>query len=118
MTKQTNPNVLASYRVIDALDISDMAKIAFRNIICTRGKRAGYVKASSPNSSTLEAAAWQGVAASCNPYKMSIFAQIMFNEMQRETYKQITAALDALPPVARKSLFDHDRATLEALGAW
>lgn len=118
MTTQNNPHVLASYRVINALDISDVAKIAFRNIICTRGKRAGYVKASSPASNTLEAAAWQAVAAACNPYKMSIFAQIMFDEMQRETYKQITAALDALPPYARKGMFDHDRATLEALGAW
>jgi len=113
-----NPYVAHAFRVVDALKLSDSAAIAFKEAICTRGKNAGYLLRTCPRSNTLAAAAWQGVIATANPYKLGICTLLFMSPEQKAVFEEIDAAIGALPREVQKHLFDRDRSNLETLNVW
>ena len=95
--------------------IEQKAAAALKACFVSRGANKGKLLASPPRSNTLAYAAWQGAMLVCNPYKVSIFGQIMFTAEQRQVCDIVTKAFELTP---RSQHLDRDRAALGSLGAW
>lgn len=94
--------------------LKDAIVAAINGAIATTGKNKGKLKASRPNSSSDAAAAWEALIMASNPYKASVFFQIMMNERQQAIFKELSKAIDGLDVRG----LDRDRVALEALGVW
>jgi hypothetical protein len=99
------------------MSLSATAQAALAAALSTRGPNKGKLLRSAPKSNTHACAAWQGAMLSVNPYKASIFALIMMDDLQRAIFAEVQAHFDAMPK-AERIKFDRDRATLEACGVW
>jgi hypothetical protein len=97
--------------------LSPTAQAALASAICTRGPNKGKLLRSAPKSNTHACAAWHGAMVLVNPYKASIFALIMMDDVQRAIFTEVRAHFEAMPKADRIA-FDKDRACLEACGVW
>lgn len=94
--------------------ISEKAALALRDAVATRGAHKGKLKAKAPPSCSNGYAAWQAAQMVCNPYKASIFGQMMMTDEQRAIYEEVLHIFEALNIRG----MDRDRNALEWLGAW
>jgi hypothetical protein len=97
--------------------LSEKAATALQAAFATKGKHKGMLLKRCPPSSTLAAAAWQGVMMAVNPYQVSIGACLFHTDEQRAVFNAVLAAIEALPRAEQIAL-QRDRATLERLGVW
>jgi hypothetical protein len=91
------------------------ARIAMRAIIAARGPHKGQIKSRAPAMSTDAYAAWQGAMLAINPYKVSIGGCLFMTPDQRAIMDFVHRVYESTPGAA---MLDHDRETLENLGAW
>jgi len=94
--------------------ISEESAQALRCATVSRGKNKGLLLSKAPPSRSLAYAAWQAGVMACNPYKASIFGQMMMTAEQRAIYDELLAIFDGL---GIRSL-DRDRNALERMGVW
>lgn len=99
------------------MTLSATASDALAAAISSRGPNKGRLLRSSPPSSTLAAAAWQGAMMAVNPHKVSIMAMVMMTDEQRQVRDEVQAHFDAMPK-SQRITFDRDRAGLERMGVW
>jgi hypothetical protein len=115
----TSKQLVASmFEIIDSLKVSPRATVALRSIVCKRGKAAGYFLRHKPKGNGDDVAAWLGVMAACNPYKLSVAALLFMHEDQREIYREVEARFNNINSVYRAEIFDLDRRNLEAMGVY
>jgi len=95
--------------------LQEKASQALKDCFVTIGKNKGTLKKKAPPSNTLAYAAWQGAMLSVNPFKASIFGQMMMTDEQVEVMRLVTAVFDATKGAA---MLDRDRYALERLGVW
>lgn len=94
--------------------ISDKAALALRDAVATRGAHKGKLKAKAPPARSNGYAAWQAAQMVCNPFKVSIFGQIMMSDEQRAIFEEVLNIFETLNIRG----MDRDRNALERLGAW
>jgi hypothetical protein len=94
--------------------ISDTAARALQAATVTKGRNKGLLLAKPPISQTLAYAAWQAAVMACNPFKASIWGQMMMTAEQRAVYDELLHIFDTL----KIRNLDRDRNALERLGAW
>jgi hypothetical protein len=103
------------------MTLSETAQTALENAMAKRGPRKGLLLATAPKGGTLANAAWQAAMLNVNPFKVSIYAQMMFSAEEKAVFDEVMACWDSLPPKVKAVLqygLDKDRRALEDLGAW
>ena len=100
------------------MDISDTAGKALYGACYKNGPHKGLLLKNAPKD-RLARAAWYGAQSVCNPYKLSIYAIMSFDDEERAIYREIEAIMDAFKAqYGGAPAMDRDRVTLETLGAW
>lgn len=97
--------------------ISQEAYNAMLGALVSRGARKGKLKANCPPMGTPEAAAWQAMMMTVNPYKVGIGHMIFMGDAERAIYDEVLALGGAIPSALAITL-DKDREALESMGAW
>jgi hypothetical protein len=101
--------------------LSETTQKALSDAMVKRGPRKGLLLSSAPKGGTLANAAWQAAMLNVNPFKVSVYAQMMFSADEKAVFDEVMACWDSLPQHVKAVLqygLDKDRKALEELGAW